>query len=324
MTLPAPPGGGEIEYATVYAEDGTGLMILTCLGAGLPGVVTSVISREPLILQADAACVPLPDASVDLVVTSPPYYGQRTYTSAGERVAGQAGAEFSPKQYVENLLCCTQEWLRVLKPRGSIFVNIADKYAAYNRNRGASQSISANADPGREVITEPGLPPGTRNKSLMALPERYMLGCTDDLGLICRAVIVWRKRPPMPERVRDRCPTAHEYVLHFTRRDRYFFDGEQVAALGPGVWDIAAQPFSPPPHLAGDKHYAPFPMELPRRCILGWSPLGGTVLDPFGGTGTTALVAAAHGRTGVSCDLSLGYGRLARWRGADPVQQSRA
>jgi DNA modification methylase len=283
-----------------------------------------MVLREPVILQADAGCVPLPDASVDLIVTSPPYFGQRTYTDGGKKISGQAGGELSPKAYTENLLACTQEWLRVLKPGGSVFVNIADKYAAYNRNRGPSRSLSANADPGREVVTEAGLPPGTRNKSLMGLPARYMLGCADDLGLTCRAVVIWRKHPPMPERVRDRCPTAHEYVLHFTKRDRYYFDEAQVARLGTSVWDIAVQPFQPPAHLAGDKHYAPFPMELPRRCILGWCPPGGTVLDPFGGTGTTAVVASVLGRTGITCDLSRGYGRLARWRGQDPAQRARA
>jgi hypothetical protein len=68
-----------------------------------------------------------------------------------------------------------------------------------------------------------------------------------------------------------------------------------------------------------DKHYAAFPVELPRRCILGWSPPGGTVLDPFGGTGTTALAAVTHGRLGISCDL--GYSRLAAWRVMDPNQR---
>lgn len=145
---------------------------------------------DPLILRADAACLPLPDDSVHLVVTSPPYYGQRLYTSDGVPVPGQVGAEDSPKAYVAELLRCTEEWARVLRPDGSIFVNLSDKYAAYNRNRGPSRSISRNADPGREVVTARGLPPGTRNKSLMGLPERYMLGCMDELGLICRQMVV--------------------------------------------------------------------------------------------------------------------------------------
>jgi DNA modification methylase len=281
--------------------------------------------RDPLILRAGAACLPLPDASVDLIVTSPPYFGQRLYTDDGEVMAGQVGAEDSPKAYIAELLRCTEEWTRVLAKTGSLFVNLGDKYAAYNRNRGASRSISRNADPGREVVTAKGLPPGTRNKSLMGLPQRYMLGCMDELGLTCRAEIIWRKRPPMPERVRDRCNTAHEVILHFTRTDRYFFNEAAVKGLGTSVWDVTVQPFRPPPHLAGkDKHYAAFPVELPRRCILGWSPAGGTVLDPFGGTGTTALAAVAHGRTGISCDLSQGYGRLAHWRVHDPNQRRSA
>ena len=111
------------------------------------------------------------------------------------------------------------------------------------------------------------------------------------------------------------------------RMDRGGFARPPVAhPLGklPGsVWEIAMQPLNVPEHLGTD-HFAAFPMELPRRIILGWSPPDGVVADPFGGTGTTALVAAAYGRTGVTVDRSADYCRLARWRTADPAERARA
>lgn len=97
-------------------------------------------------------------------------------------------------------------------------------------------------------------------------------------------------------------------------------------ALGklPGsVWEIPTQPLRAPEHLEVD-HFAAFPMEWPRRLIKGWCPPDGVVLDPFGGTGTTALVATMLGRTGISVDLSADYGRLAAWRSSDPKERARA
>src|SRR5215468_8165736 len=81
-----------------------------------------------IVLQGDARCLPLPDASVDLVVTSPPYFGLRSYTDGGEHYPGQLGSEATPAEYVAALVECTREWCRVLKPSGSMFINLGDKY----------------------------------------------------------------------------------------------------------------------------------------------------------------------------------------------------
>ena len=82
-----------------------------------------------VILRGDAASLPLPDESVDLIVTSPPYFGLRSYTDGGEHYAGQIGSEATPREFLEALWRCTREWMRVLKPSGSLFVNLGDKYA---------------------------------------------------------------------------------------------------------------------------------------------------------------------------------------------------
>lgn len=326
------------------------------------------------ILRSDAGRLPLADRSVDLIVTSPPYWALRSYTDAGEHYAGQIGAEPTPAAYIDSLIECTREWMRVLKPGGSIWVNLGDVYA----RPGGGVDRKARNLPGagkgttdRQFVSAAGWT-GPPAKSLMMLPERYRIACVDRLGLIARAVVIWSKPNGLPESVTDRVRRSHEDWVHLVKQPRYFAamdsvreqysdDPERVKwrqrtknrtsghasgvnnsvkrehadggtepayenPLGklPGsVWEIATQPLKVPAELGID-HFAAFPMEWPRRIISGWSPLGGTVLDPFGGTGTTALVADALGRRGISVDMSADYCRLAHWRTTDPGQRAAA
>lgn len=286
-----------------------------------------------VVVQADAGHLPLLDGSVDLIVTSPPYFSQRSYKDNGEHYDGQVGSEATSADYLDSLVACTADWLRVLKASGSIWVNLGDKYA---------------------------------RKSLTALPWRYAIRCLDELPLLLRAEIIWSKPNGLPESVTDRVRRSHETWFHFTKEPRYFaaldgvrepylltgtaiatrrqLDGIGAAAGGAAnigakgwtaqdanplgkipssVWTIPTQPLRVPEHLDVD-HFAAFPMEWPRRIIKGWSPDGGIVLDPFGGSGTTALVASALGRTGISVDLSHDYSRLGQWRTTDPAQRAKA
>lgn len=409
------------------------------------------MSRHPhpgkaIILRGDARNLPLADESVDLIVTSPPYFGLRDYRDGEGSLEGQIGAEATPRDYVAALLECTQEWTRVLKPSGSLWVNLGDKYSQRTATRRSSHQDGLHPDhagvakdwlrdrslglarmPRENVIDADGR--HVPEKSLMGLPWRYALGCIDDLGLILRAEVIWSKTSGLPESVTDRVGRSHEQWFHLTKQRNYFaavdeirkpyaapqrvagansFGGRNAnhrrtatgvyngpTALGalPGsVWEVATQPLSVPEHLGVD-HFAAFPMEIPRRIILGWSPsgicaecgegrrplvdrdkvedrpgrvqgrhrdaiLGGhgadgragnrfatlagivgyacacpeptaptrpaVVADPFGGTGTTALVASVLGRTGISVDLSADYCRLARWRTSDPRERARA
>ena len=112
------------------------------------------------IIRGNALALPLADDSVDLVVTSPPYFGLRSYQDGGEHYSGQIGDEPTPAEFVDALIAATREMVRVLKPSGSIFVNLGDKMAG---------------------------------KSLMLLPERYRIRAVDELGLIARAVVIWSK-----------------------------------------------------------------------------------------------------------------------------------
>ncbi len=162
-----------------------------------------------VVLRADARRLPLRDASVDLVVTSPPYFSLRSY-GAGP---GEIGSEAHWRDWLDALVACTAEMARVLKPTGSIWVNLADKYA---EGWGGSDPKS----PGRQ--NGHGGPPGARAKSLMLLPERYAIACVDQLGLICRRDQIWWKANPLPESVDDRTRSGHEYVYHLTRQGDYY------------------------------------------------------------------------------------------------------
>jgi len=282
-----------------------------------------------LVVLGDAGRIPMADASVDLVVTSPPYYGHRSYADGGEEYAGQLGNESTPHEFIDALLRCTSEWTRVLKPTGSIWVNLGDTYASYPGGRGDGR-IDKNA-PRQTHARGHGLLGGgvTKNKSLMGVPWRYAIRCMDELGLILRAEVVWDKTNCKPESVKDRVWRVHETWFHFTVRDRYYAAGKSrpVGArnLLRSVWrtGVASRPLRVPERLAV-RHFARYPKELPARVIPEWSPPGGVVLDPFGGTGTTALVAESFGRVGVSVDRSADYARLAQWRLADPGERARA
>jgi DNA modification methylase len=364
---------------------------------GPPGAGASLV-------RSDATAIPLGDNTVDLICTSPPYFALRSYQDGGEHYGGQIGSEATPTAFLEALWAVTAECWRVLKPSGSLFVNLGDKYAGSgghnNDGISAKSTLSGNGhkggmgkagpnkvkatkrSPGKSEIssgeTDAARPTsrrqapdrynqasdGIRAKSLMGLPWRYAIGCIDGQadpdgrGWVLRSEIVWSKPNGLPESVTDRVRRSHEQWFHMTKEGRYYSNVDEVrephetAANGmtwserkasgegmrygdtaggasegspnskaghplgklPGsVWTVPTQPLIVPDWLDVD-HFAAFPTEWPRRLILGWSPPDGIVLDPFGGTGTTAMVARALGRYGVSCDLSGDYQRLARWR----------
>ena len=316
------------------------------------------------ILRGDARNLPLPDACVDLIVTSPPYWQLRSYSDNGEHYSGQIGSEPTVQEYLDNLLDCTREWMRVLKPTGNLFINLGDKYGRGTRTTiHGGNSKSSYVDAGR-----PGYCAPTGNdKSLLGLPWRYALACTDELGLILRRDIIWAKPNGLPESVTDRCRSSHEYLFHLTVQPRYYAAVDEIrephaaasldryrysdsARMGslvnhdddsrigrhqktnplgnplgklPGsVWEIPASPLKVPDWVGID-HFAAYPPELCRRIILGWSPKEGTCLDPFGGTGTTAMTADVLGRNAISVDMSADYCKLASWRTHDPVERAK-
>jgi DNA modification methylase len=184
------------------------------------------------IVRANARNLPLADNSVDLVVTSPPYFALRSYQDGGEHYAGQIGDEPTPAEFVDSLLEVTRECVRVLKPSGSLWVNLGDKYdsgtSVGRRNGGdrfgdGRERQAWNTDKGGPERFTMGRP-----KSLIGIPWRYALRCIDDLGLILRAEVIWSKPNGLPESVTDRVRRSHEVWFHFTLQPRYFSAVDEI------------------------------------------------------------------------------------------------
>src|SRR5262245_21448824 len=189
-------------------------------------VPAPLLTRRPMtaiVLQGDARHLPLPDASVDLVVTSPPYFGLRSYTDGGEHYPGQLGSEATPAEYVAALVECTAEWVRVLKPSGSMFINLGDKYS--DRGHGPNRGNGTGRGPQAVHLAQTR---GPMEKSLLGLPWRYALAATDQLGLILRSEIIWAKPNGLPESATDRVRRAHEQVFHLTKSPRYYAAVDEI------------------------------------------------------------------------------------------------
>lgn len=249
-----------------------------------------------MIICGDARRVPLPDHSVDVVVTSPPYWGLRDYGTPEE-----IGSESTPEEYVKALIEVLDEMCRVLKPDGSVFLVIGDKYA---RTGGVDRKVrGAGADPGGRAHRRPvqrGVT-GVSDGSLLGLPYRVALAAID-CGWLWRQDIVWAKTNPLPESVRRRCVRAHEAVLHLTRNAQHYSrPTNRGGELGRDVWTIAVQGYRDP---CGVATPAVYPEELVFRILADWCPLGGLVLDPFIGSGTTGVVAIKLGLRFLGMDIN--------------------
>lgn len=239
----------------------------------------------------------LPDQSVNMCVTSPPYYWQRDYG-----VDGQIGHEPTPDDFVSRLVEVFREVRRVLRDDGTVWLNLGDSYYNGNGQPKGSDPRSPSRDWMRKTVRPldvAGL--GYPKKSLLGMPWRVALAMQAD-GWTLRQEVIWCRDTAFPEpSVKDRPHRQHETLFLFAKARWYHFD--RTALPEESVWHIA--------HERGVVgHSAPFPAELAERCILAGSPVGGTVLDPFGGSGTTAGVAVKHGRKAILCELNPEYAAL--------------
>lgn len=290
----------------------------------------------------------LSDKSVHTCVTSPPYFGLRDYG-----VDGQIGLEETPGEFIARLVEVFREVRRVLRDDGTAWVNMGDSYASDSKWGGSTGGKHVKALHGEGSIGRTRTRTGLPDKNLMGMPWRLAFALQDD-GWILRQDIIWHKPNPMPESTRDRCTKAHEYIFLLSKSRRYRCDMEAIReqAVGgqsesamqfgrdgasadhviPGqsfaqhrqdreratdasgetrnkrsVWAVPTQGFK-------GAHFATFPPDLIRPCILAGAPRGGIVLDPFGGAGTTAVVAMQEGRKSVLCELNPDYAAMAERR----------
>lgn len=239
----------------------------------------------------------MPGESAHCCVTSPPYFWQRDYG-----VEGQTGHEATPEEFVQSLVAVFCEVRRVLRNDGVLWLNLGDSYYSGNGQPCGSDPRSPSRNWMRNKVRPldvAGL--GYPKKSLLGMPWRAALAMQAD-GWTLRQEIIWCRDTAFPEpSVKDRPHRQHETVFLFSKARRYEFD--RSALEEESVWHI--------PHERASKgHSAPFPAELVRRCILAGCPIGGVVLDPFGGSGTTAGVAMSHDRNSVLCELNPKYAEL--------------
>ncbi len=251
----------------------------------------------------------VPDNHVDCVVTSPPYFGLRDY--GNDR---QMGLETNREEYVAGMVEVFREVRRVLKPAGTLWLNIADSYnAAGRKGHGATQGLKQQTLRASALQKDWVRPtdPTAKPKELLGIPWRLALALSDD-GWYLRQDIIWSKPNPMPESVKDRATKAHEYLFMFSKSERYYFDYDafqEPARNGVSrrnrrsVWELAAKPYK-------GGHFATFPAGLVLPAILAGSPKGGIILDPFGGSGTVAGVAEALGRDSLIIELNPEYSEL--------------
>ena len=260
----------------------------------------------------------MPTNFVDCIVTSPPYYHQRDYKSKK-----QIGQEASPAAYVERLVELFSAARNVLKPTGSLWIVIGDKYEG-----------------GR----------------LLGMPWRLALALQDD-GWWLRSDIIWQKPNAMPSSVKTRPTTDHEYVFMLSPNKDYYYNADAIREphvtfsensrmkggrnhffqrgstpekgknggdnnLHDARWDQAFHPkgrnkrtvWSISLSKCREAHFAVFPQQLVENCIRAGCPEKGTVLDPFFGAGTTGIVANKLGRKYIGIDCNKEYCEMARKR----------
>ena len=269
--------------------------------------------------------------SVNCCVTSPPYFGLRDYGNDE-----QIGLEETPEAFVESLVNVFREVKRVLADEGTLWLNLGDSYAGSGRGPAGnlgSKNNERHMEDKHSCLTPKGLKP----KDLIGIPWRVALALQAD-GWYLRQDIIWSKPNPMPESVTDRCTKAHEYIFLLSKSPKYFYDanaikeeaqnwGERDRSNMRGgtndpklkhhglkgksnedeptrnkrsVWEVTTQPYK-------GAHFATFPPDLIKPCILAGCPAGGTVLDPFGGSGTTGMVALELGRSAELIELNPDY-----------------
>lgn len=257
-------------------------------GTSRDGKSWSIHHGDARALLADAE-----PASVDCIVTSPPYYWQRDYGAVG-----QLGLEKSIKGYVDALQSTFRAAQKVLKPEGTLFLNLGDTYySGKGEPRGADRKSSKRRF-GLRAVDASGL--GVPPKTTIGIPWRVALALIDD-GWVLRSPVVWERKDCLPEpSAKDRPWRTYEFIFIFAKQRKYFFDR---SALGgqEDVWRIPARP------KANGLRTAPFPDQLVKRCLACGCPPDGTVLDPFVGSGTTARVAIQTKRNAIGFDINRDF-----------------
>lgn len=249
--------------------------------------------------QAAEALRLVDDSSVDCVVTSPPYFWLRDY-----HVDGQIGQEDNLDGYISAVATVMDEVYRVLKPSGTLFLNLGDTYySGKGRPHGVDKKSSKRRIGLRAVDKSGGLGIGLQRKSTIGIPWRVATAMCQR-SWILRSPIIWHRTKSLPENVHDRPSRGYEFIFMFVKQRHYFFDKSNLPSDSGAedVWSIPARP-----RQNGAKQTAPFPDQLVEQCLAVGCPPGGVVLDPFCGSGTTMRVALRDGHPAIGIELNEGF-----------------
>jgi DNA modification methylase len=272
------------------------------------------------------------EESMQCCVTSPPYWGLRDYGTEG-----QIGLESTPDAYVAKMVSVFREVRRVLKDDGTLWLNLGDSYCSIRWGDGTAPPPSNTGN--KAALSMTRMSDGLKPKDLVGIPWRVAFALQAD-GWYLRSDIIWSKPNPMPESVTDRPTKAHEYIFLMSKSERYYYDADAIAERSiegakrfngghnvgadrhdnnrndgtiittrnkRSVWEVVSQPYA-------EAHFATFPRKLIEPCILAGCPVGGFVLDPFAGSGTTLMVAKHLNRRAVGIELNPDYVQLVEMR----------
>lgn len=247
-----------------------------------------------------------PDQYFQSCITSPPYWGLRDYG-----VESQIGAEMSVEDYIDDLVNIFSEVKRTLRDDGTLWLNIGDSYTSGDRTRRDKDKKNS----ARGMSYRAPTPEGLKAKDLIGIPWKVAFALQQD-GWYLRSDIIWYKPNCQPESVKDRPTRSHEYVFLFSKNEKYYYDYKAVKEPTKDgknsrnkrtVWSINTEPFK-------DAHFAVFPTNLVRQCMLASSSDNDVVLDPFLGSGTVAQVAIELKRKCVGVELNEEYADIVKNR----------
>ena len=249
------------------------------------------------------------DEKPRLCVTSPPYYGMRNYGDEDNQI----GLESTPEEYIQNLVNVFREVRNCLTDDGTLWLNMGDSYYNYRPGKGQAlvkQTMSNSKQDLPDKCARRGNKlDGLKEKDLIGIPWMLAFALRAD-GWYLRQDIIWHKPNPMPESVKDRCTKSHEYLFLLSKNQNYYFNVDAIkepTRRKRSVWNITKKGYR-------DAHFAVYPPELIKPCILAGSQENDIILDPFMGSGTTAMVAKELGRYYIGCELHEDYGKLIQKR----------
>ena len=292
------------------------------------------------ILYGDCrTTIPTITEPIQMCVTSPPYYGLRDY--GGEE--NQIGQEGSPEEFIDQLVEVFKKVRDVMVDDGTLWVNMGDTYYNYRSDGNyPKQTVSkTNQDLPNFSPARGNKLKGLKSKDLIGVPWLLAFALRKD-GWYLRQDIIWHKPNPMPESVKDRCTKSHEYIFLLSKSKNYYYDNVAIkepakdwgtrdrtngkyhnkgTGLSPhtglsksyptknkrSVWTVTSKPYK-------EAHFATYPPDLIEPCIKAGSRKGDIILDPFMGSGTTAMVSKQLDRHFIGCELHDSYKTLINGR----------